>query len=891
MVKKIGKYQILKSIAKGGMGEVFLAHDPHLGRSLALKQIREDLLEKPMIRKRFLREAVLASRLSHPSIIPIYEIHQEEKKIFYTMPYIEGQTLKEILYEAKKNSPSDETSQIGHSIPTLCRIFLHVCEAVAYTHAQNILHRDLKPENIIYGKYGETLILDWGIADFADEEIDNEDIQLKRFDITLPGKIAGTLAFLAPERAKGAKASFQTDIYALGVMLYQILTLEVPFRRVSLKMFKKMVDHEIFTDPIEKAPYRDIPEQLSQITKKCLAPQKERYPSVQDLINDLKKYIEGTPDWILAKTLDLQEKKDWQFHENILLAKHIAISQQVESMEWVSLMISKKFLHKDLKIEAKMKLNSASEGVGFLLCIPETKNRRNLEEGYLIWIGKNCQLFRSNVFIAGAPSLKIEKNQWHHIRIEKLQQRLSVYLNDELIFSYTSHLPLQGEHVGLLYRDPKFQIQDFSLYHGTHEIEINCLEVPDAFFIQKNFEVALQEYRRVGLSFPGREEGREALFRAGLTLLEQAKLNIKDRSKLLQQALNEFEKLHKTAGAPLEYLGKSFVYAYEKDYEEEAKCLELAVRMYPNHPLLPILEEHIVYRMHESALEHREAAFRLVLLVLRHLSHLLENQDTKLLVENLDKNIVSPYFFQNTTTQNVHENLAIKLAFLLHKKTIIIEILEEVLEKNHVDPSCMVNGIFSLLELGEKTSAKKFYQAWNRSSPYFEALFSDTKKMPTDPKSWIYWVYLYLQSHLSINLPPLKLSEKEESTYDTIRASSLLYHGDLSSAKALFQKYPQSQLKNENDSLFWVYGCYLSAVKGVQMGKQHLRTFSEIPFPSSPLLLSFYLMKKIDFQSKWAKHCFWWEKKDLLYQLVIYNGCIQEKVKQKSSLAKFRKCI
>jgi eukaryotic-like serine/threonine-protein kinase len=155
----LGPYQILRDIGKGGMGEVFLAYDTICGRKIALKRIRSDLANHTQIHRRFLKEAHITSQLTHPSIIPIYIIHGENQEVYYTMPYVEGETLKQILRETFQAEKHGEKSHsIGSSIPTLVRLFLNVCQAIAYAHSKNVLHRDLKPENIIVGKYGEVLI-------------------------------------------------------------------------------------------------------------------------------------------------------------------------------------------------------------------------------------------------------------------------------------------------------------------------------------------------------------------------------------------------------------------------------------------------------------------------------------------------------------------------------------------------------------------------------------------------------------------------------------------------------------------------------------------------------------------------------------------------------------
>ncbi len=179
--KAIGPYAIVESLGRGGMGEVFLAKDPICGRHVALKRIRPELQLNKTIQSRFLREAKVASVLTHPSIVPIFAIQTGAPDIYYTMPFVEGETLRQILRTTREQEKNgDPLHPIGSSIPALARIFLQVCEAVAYTHSKGIIHRDLKPENIIVGKYGEVMILDWGIADFIDQIEKEEPISIKR---------------------------------------------------------------------------------------------------------------------------------------------------------------------------------------------------------------------------------------------------------------------------------------------------------------------------------------------------------------------------------------------------------------------------------------------------------------------------------------------------------------------------------------------------------------------------------------------------------------------------------------------------------------------------------------------------------------------------------------
>lgn len=906
----IGSYKILKRIGIGGMGEVFLAKDPTCGRRVALKQIRSDLNKNKAICDRFLREAKIASRLTHPSIVPIYSIHKQDNQIYYTMPFVDGRTLKDLLLTAKKEE-TNTTKSIDASIPSLCRVFLSICEAIAYAHNQKIIHRDIKPENVLLGKYGEVMLFDWGIADFCGKEdpdisTPNLDLEDTIFvtDLTKPGKVAGTLAFMAPERAFGKPSSFLTDIYALGVILYQILTLQLPFRRGNLKTFRKIIEQEKLIDPIELAPYREIPHQLVAITKRCLEKEeKDRYQTVNDLIRDLKNFIEGKSDWALLKELDLETKADWEFQESISLAKHIAISNPLDIMEWFFLMISKTSFRGNVKLETNIKLESGSSGIGFLICVPEPKKRKNFEEGYLIWIGNTCQLYRNNVLVMDSSLNFNMENKWHKVSIEKQSDSLLVHINDQLVLSHTSHLPLRGEHIGILHKDVDFEIQQLSVYTSSHNLQINCIALPDAFFTHKYFDIALNEYRRIGLSFPGRTEGREALFRAGLTLLEKAKQQSTKqlREQYLEIALKEFSKLHGTPGAPLEYLGKAFVYEALQDAEEEAKCLELTLRKFSKHPLLPIVEEHLIYRLHECSLQNREGTYRLLLLIMRHLPQFLKNPEVMHLIDSITKNMDIPWFFEEHTTAvyDPYISLSIKLAFFVEKPLTIVEIIDFLISAKSNDEVSMQNALYCLLELGATEQLKDLYAQKPLKNPFLQIiLHTDSmvecfqKMLEVSPtvlsKKDLRWL-IYVLKKSSITAPALHIQPKDQYVYDSFVVKSYLLKGAITEAEILLKKYTAEQLSATYSPLFYLYACYLFAKKEKQKAKAHLKNFPVMTFPRTSLLLSHFINGKIDLRKGWIKQAFRYEKKALFEQLLLYYTCIKDAANRKKIETKIKK--
>jgi serine/threonine-protein kinase len=888
----IGPYGIVQSLGRGGMGEVYLAKDPICGRQVALKRIRPELKDNKTIQSRFLKEARVASALTHPSIVPILSIHTALPDIYYTMPFVEGDTLRQILRQTREQEKSGESLHlIGRSIPSLARIFLQVCEAIAYTHAKGILHRDLKPENIIVGKYGEVMILDWGIADFIDQIGKEEPLRVKKLagkndELTRPGKIAGTLAYMAPERLSGKSSSAQTDLYALGVILYQMLTLQLPFQRQTIASFRKQLHAEELIDPIEMAPYRDIPHQLAALCNKCLAKAEEsRYSSVEALIADLKKYIEGRAEWMWMADLDLNRKEDWQFQENILLAKHIAITSSLDVTEWAALMISRRAFTDNVRIEAQVRLGPDSQGIGFLLSVPEADERKSLEEGYCLWLGSaphpSCRLFRRNVQVIEAKGVYLQPKVQHHIRIEKIEDHVKFYLDGQLKLSFASHLPLVGKHVGFLQKDADFELKHLKVYGGSLNAMVGCLAVPNAFFSHRHYDVALQEYRRIGQCFPGRMEGREALFRAGITLLEKGKAEKEE--KYFHLALKEFEKLYHTPGGPLEYLGKSLVYEALNDSEEEAKCLELALRKFPKHPLLPMLREHTVYRMHESSINNREAAYRIILLAIRHIPDLLENPDTRELLDSLQGNW-EPLPFIEESPQRL-PNLAIQLAFRLGKVPILIEIARELSKQNPLDETLLGNALFSLIELDAGKEISQF--------PNVAEVQTALSPMDTDlPKKFTKREFralhfLLRQALMSREfgvLAPcfeaLKVASMDKTDRIAFDAIEVWYHllqKRLKHSEAILRKHPSSTLTQETSPLHFPFGAWLYLAKGPKTAKAHFASVLETPYPPTTALPSHFLAKRIDEKKGWIERAFWWEKKELYRQLELFYRAVGKK--------------
>lgn len=896
---QLDRYELIDLIGSGGMGEVFLAKDPICNRCVALKRIHPKRREKESARRRFKKEVRIASQLSHPSIIPIYDLIDNGEDLYYTMPYLEGKTLKEILIATRRaNSQGHPETGMGGSIPSLMLAFLNICQATELAHKKGFLHRDLKPENIIIGKYSEVTILDWGVAtEIGHAETHHENKQANQEKINLR-EAAGTIEYMAPERAFASPASIQSDIYSLGVILHFMLTLEIPYKRPgTIKEWRHVLNKrgvEPPKDPQSVAPYREITQQLSRITLKCLHPDREkRYQSVREVITDLERYIQGRPDWILRDQFAIQNPEDWQFQESVMLTKQMAISRYAGLMEWVLLMLSKTSYSGNIQIQVEIKMRKEGRGIGFMLCVPSNTKREGLEKGYLLWIGSSknpgLKLLRNNIEVSRIDHLSLKPDASYTIAVEKQDNTLRFFINDEPKLTYVSHLPIVGGHFGLVSKDTEFEISPIYLSIGSQNVLVNCLSVPDAFLLNGDYQRALIEYRHIAHSFKGRPEGREAIFRAGFTLIEQGKAKKGKAKEFFAEALDEFELLHKTPGAPIEYLGKSLVYQAENNLEEEIKCLELATRKFPKHPLRYVLDEHILFRLHETAQNNRKGAYAFTLLALRHVPQIHHLAETDRLMRNLRVSseelpfIDSPPNFSSDEEDNL--DLSILLSFWLARPGSLYELIQNIPETFKHRLTLLENGLLALLELGYPKLVGFIIRMRYRSQSdpeflLFRTLYeiaidnvSTTHKLDLiQEKANDRLLYSLFHQDLGIEKAPKLLPYlKPLKQFEVLYIWALLLSGKTEEAGKLLKGKPT---QDTSTLYFLLQGCYLAKKEGEEKALAHFDTLIETPFPRSPTLLGYFLKNHITLENSWFKQAFLWEKVELFKQLILYYTCL-----------------
>jgi serine/threonine protein kinase/lipoprotein NlpI len=264
-----GKYRIIEPIGKGGMGVVYKAEDMKLERTVALKFLPAESTEDPEARERFVREAKAAAALSHPHICTIHEIGEEENQYFIAMECIEGQSLKQKILKG----PLDQVEALD--------IAIQVAEGLEEAHKKGIVHRDIKPGNIMVTDKGTAKVMDFGLAKVFGASL-----------ITKEAKTMGTVAYMLPEQAQGQSVDHRTDIWSLGVVLYEMLTGQLPFKgEYEQSVMYAIVNKE--AEPLTKV-IPDISNALENVVLTALAKKPaDRYDSMGELLEDLRAIAEG----------------------------------------------------------------------------------------------------------------------------------------------------------------------------------------------------------------------------------------------------------------------------------------------------------------------------------------------------------------------------------------------------------------------------------------------------------------------------------------------------------------------------------------------------------------------------------------------------------------------
>ena len=293
------RFSIRRLHARGGLGEVFVAHDESFGRDVALKEIKPRYADDPESRSRFVREARITGSLEHPGIVPVYALGQNpDGRPFYAMRFIDGETLSDTLdrFHGNDGKPTALADPGVRSLELrrLLSRFVDVCHAVHFAHTRGVLHRDLKPANIMLGRFGEAIVVDWGLGKTLGERPTDED----ESGWTLPGTTMGTPSYMSPEQASGNAASLgpATDVYSLGATLFAVLTGRAPIEGKGREQSQVLNDVRRGQFPRPREVRREVSRTLEAVCLKAMALKPaHRYETAAALAEDVERWLAGEP--------------------------------------------------------------------------------------------------------------------------------------------------------------------------------------------------------------------------------------------------------------------------------------------------------------------------------------------------------------------------------------------------------------------------------------------------------------------------------------------------------------------------------------------------------------------------------------------------------------------
>ena len=336
------RYQIIKSIGEGGMANVYLAYDTILDRDVAVKVLRGDLSNDEKFVRRFQREALNASSLSHPNIVEVYDVGDDNGQYFIVMEYIEGKNLKDLI---KKRGKLTVTEVVD--------IMSQISDGLSVAHDSYIIHRDIKPQNIMILENGMVKITDFGIA-----------MALNATQLTQTNSVMGSVHYLPPEQASGKGSTLKSDIYSMGILMYELLTGVLPYRgdnavEIALKHLK-----EPFPDIREEV--EDLPQSVENIIMKSTAKNpKNRYNDARAMYEDLKTCLD--------ESRANEEKWEYQFAEldsdNKKFTKQVEKAINVEGNEDDGEIAVKKVTDEEVKKENKLLIALTSIFVGLVVIV------------------------------------------------------------------------------------------------------------------------------------------------------------------------------------------------------------------------------------------------------------------------------------------------------------------------------------------------------------------------------------------------------------------------------------------------------------------------------------------------------------------------------------------
>ncbi|MBU1218191.1 protein kinase [Myxococcota bacterium] len=615
-----GRYEVLREIGRGGIGKVMLALDHHVGRNVAVKELLPNPVSGSSVSSsrtmpsqaeiRFLNEARITGTLEHPGIVPVYELGQrEDGTVYYVMKLVQGTTMSSRLEGADLNERLKLLSS-----------FLDLCNAIAFAHSKGVIHRDLKPENVMLGKFGETIVLDWGLAktregeDFARGELAGEiaDIRKSMGLETVSGQPVGTPPYMPPEQAMGDVEAIdeRTDVYTLGAILYEILTGQPPHTGSNpMAVLLSVISEEIpAPDTIEAA----VPGELAAIAMRALEKDKrKRYGSALELAEEVRNFQEGR----IVRSYNYSGTellKRWFDKHRKSIYIGLSVLCVAIGMWWYrGFMENRRYLAREK--ERISDLNKQLDDLFLTVNKPEGRREKWLDVySYKLISLKEPVVEKKLIKLLDSESKDVRKlaaralgGMKSRMSVNKLISKIAPggEKEEDVIIEIINALGIIGDksaHIPV--RDARWRFHQYSVVWNQTELAFKMIPIPED--VIKNKENADELFKN-GRSWENKGNREKAIFYYEKALMADPKfvkaLNslgtiCKNRMQY-EKALQYFSKaieIKPDYFAP--YNNRSLVYSGMEKYDDALRDLDRAIQLKPDNTTL-INNRAWVYRM------------------------------------------------------------------------------------------------------------------------------------------------------------------------------------------------------------------------------------------------------------------------------------------------------
>ncbi len=702
------------------MGEVFLAHDGRLDRKVALKRVRTVHLGDEELAQRFEMEARVTALLQHPAIIPVYHFAKRRSRstgseLFYTMRPVEGRTLGELIELLQSG---DDTARDEWPTARIVRLFLQATNAVGYAHSRGVVHRDLKPSNIMIGPFEEVLVLDWGVATIleADEPSPVYDTGgLERLQpLTSAQALIGTPAYMAPEQLESGKASPQTDVFSLGVILYELLTLRLPWSAKTVdELMSKM--RTAPADPGLASSAHQVSPALARAVLRALAfDEADRFQDVGSFSVAVADALEGRGRWHLEP--ESRDDANWRLARGRRRSTTDGVLELRARGERESL---RYFCATPFADNVRVELMARTKGrVGLSVWLnTQLDSQHSIVDGYglgaLSGRRRRLSLRRSGRIVAGARKPELQRGVWHRVRAERDGDHVRLSIDGKEIYSYSDPIPLTGGYVGLTAQGPAIEIRDLRVSTRGTDVSVSCLAVPDAFFNRGFFEEARSAYDHIVLSQPGRSEGQIAQFRSGLCTIELAKNeHDPDVAELhLEEAEERFRPQGDQSDSCLIALGRALIARERNDPDALHAALRAALEHSQDDPHYETAREWAVGQIHALEHDERRTLAALLPVAIRHGRAGWGRDVVDGVVRSLRAQWEIPPFMAGRGRYRSGDHLSrleseVYFAFWSGQTQWITKVIHEILAEESPRPHLAVDAVWSLLEHDDRAGAK-----------------------------------------------------------------------------------------------------------------------------------------------------------------------------------------